>query len=620
MATTVAPHVAAARHYASPPETFPAAFRRRCRESADRVALREKRFGIWREHTWADYYDRARALGLGLVALGLEAGDRVAIHSDDRPEWLFAEVGAICVGASSLGIYPTSPAAEVEYLLAHSGARFLIAEDQEQVDKALAVADRCPALERIVFVDPKGLRAYRDRRLLSYAEVERLGRETAARDPALFERLIEERGLAEIPMLVYTSGTTGPPKGAMLSGASLAHAVAIAAQTWSASPDDRLLSYLPLCHVAEKLFSIHIPIATGASANFAESVDTVPENLREVKPTIFLGVPRIWEKMAAGVAIRARDADPLKRLSFRIWLAVGRRLADVWIRHRGRYPFPWNLAYLVGWLAFYGPLQEKLGLSRCHTPVSGAAPIAPEVLRFFHAIGVHIREAWGMTENAATGIITPPDDVQVGSVGIPTMGAEIRVALDGEILFRSPCVFDGYYKDPEASRRAIDDDGWLHTGDVGRVDERGHVYITDRKKDLIITSGGKNIAPSEIENKLKASPYIREACVIGDRRPYLVALIGVERDSVADWAMRKRIAFTTYRDLSEKQEVVELVGEVVRRVNRDLSMPERIGKFRLLPKELDHEGGELTATQKVKRKSLEERFADLIDGMYGARA
>src|SRR5712691_7961207 len=404
------------------------------------------------------------------------------------------------------------------------------------------------------------------------------------------------------------------------SSGSSTSAVAISATTWHATPDDRMLSYLPLCHVAEKLFSIHLPIASGASANFAESVDTVVQNLREVKPTIFLGVPRIWEKLAAGVAIRAQDADPLKRANFRVWLAVGRRLTDVWIASRGRYPLPWKAVYLVGWLFLYGPLQEKLGLSRCHTPVSGAAPIAPDVLRFFHAIGIHIREAWGMTENVATGVITPADDVRIGSVGIPTMGADVRIADDGEILFRSPCVFTGYYKDPEASRRTIDEGGWLHTGDVGSIDEAGHVHITDRKKDLLITSGGKNVAPSEIENKLKASPYIHEACVIGDRRPYLVALIGIERDTVADWAMRRRIAFTTYRDLTEKQEVVELIADEVRRTDRDLSMPEQVKKFRLLPKELGHEDGELTATQKVKRASLAERFGDLIDDMYGARA
>jgi long-chain acyl-CoA synthetase len=597
-------------------ETFPAAFRRRCRVSADYVALREKRLGIWREHTWADYYARARAFGLGLVALGLEAGDRVAIHSEDRPEWLFSEIGAICVGATSMGIYSTSPAAEVEYQLAHSGARFLVAEDQEQVDKALCVADSCPSLERIIYIDPKGLRGYRDRRLIAFEEVERRGREV---DPERFERLIDERTFDETPMLVYTSGTTGPPKGAMLSGANLANAVVIAGAHFHATTDDRVLSYLPLCHVAEKLFSIHIPIATGASANFAESVETVTQNLREVKPTIFLGVPRIWEKIAAGVAIRARDADPLKRLFFRIWLAVGRRLAKVWIRNRGRYPFPWNLVYFTGWLLFYGPLQEKLGLSRCHLPVSGAAPISPEVLRFFHSIGIHIREAWGMTENAAIGIITRPDDVVIGAVGTPTIQSEVRIAEDGEILFRSPCVFTGYYKDADATRRALEG-GWLHTGDVGEIDAQSHVRITDRKKDLIITAGGKNIAPSEIENRLKASPYIHEACVIGDRRAYLVALIGVERDTVADWAMRKRIAFTTYRDLTVKQEVVELVADEVRRVNRDLALVEQIKKFRLMPKELDHEGGELTATMKIKRKNLEDSFRELIDDMYGARA
>ncbi|TMB59361.1 MAG: long-chain fatty acid--CoA ligase, partial [Chloroflexi bacterium] len=317
---------------------------------------------------------------------------------------------------------------------------------------------------------------------------------------------------------------------------------------------------------------------------------------------------------------RARDTDPLKRLFFRIWLALGKRLADVWIRSGGRYPFPWNLLYLAGWLLFYGQLQEKLGLSRCTSPVSGAAPIAPDVLRFFHSIGIHIREAWGMTENAGLGIITPPDDFVIGSVGTPTTDSAVRIAEDGEILFKSPCVFAGYYQDPEATSATIDAEGWLHTGDVGSIDERRHVRITDRKKDLLITAGGKNVAPSEIENRLKASPYIREVCVVGDRRPYLVALIGVERDTVADWATRKRIAFTTYRDLTAKPEVVELVADEVRRVNRDLSLPEQVKKFRLLPKELDHETGELTATQKVKRRSLAAAFRELIDDMYAARA
>ena len=596
--------------------TLPGLFRERARTSAARVALREKREGIWVEHTWAQYAERVRAFGLGLVALGVERGDRVAIHSEDRPEWLFADIGTMSVGAISVGIYPTNPPAEVEYLLSHSGARVVVAEDQEQVDKALAVADRCPALQRIVYVDPKGLRGYRDARLVPFAEVERLGRALHEEDPARFDRLVDERTPDEVATIVYTSGTTAAPKGAMLTQTNLAAAVQVSHQLWRASEDDRICSYLPLCHVAEKLFTTYLPIAFGASANFAESIDTVTANLREVEPTIFLGVPRIWEKMAAGIQIRMQDADPVKRAVFRLWTRIGERLADVWIRSGGRYPWPWKAVYALGWLFLYRSLQNKLGLARCHTPVSGAAPIAPDVLRFFHAIGIHVREAWGLTECTGAATLTRGQSVRIGSVGPPVPGMEARIADDGEILLRSRLVFAGYYRDPEGTAEAVDADGWLHTGDVGFIDEAGHVHITDRKKDLMITAGGKNIAPSLIENKLKASPLIKEAIAIGDRRRYVAALIGIERDAVGDWATRRGIAFTTYRDLTERPEVIELIAGEVRRANRDLALVEQVTKFRLIPKELDHEDGELTATQKVKRAILQDRFRDLVETLY----
>ena len=596
--------------------TLPAILRDRSGRSAGRVALREKRYGIWREHTWAEYWERARAAGLGLVALGVRPGDRVAIHSEDRPEWLFADLGAQGVGAVTVGVYPTNPAAEVGYILRHSGARVLIAEDQEQVDKALAVADSCPSLERIVVVDAKGLRGYRDERIMRYEELETQGRALHAQDPERFDRLVDGLISTDVATIVYTSGTTGPPKGAMLTHANLAESVRLSAMLWGATEEDRICSYLPLCHVAEKIFSVYLPLASGASANFAESIDTVTANLREVEPTVFLGVPRIWEKMAAGIFIRMQDADSVKRANFRLWMAVGKRLGNVWIRSGGRYPFPWNVVYGVGWLALYRSLQNKLGLAGCRIPVSGAAPIAPDILRFFHAIGIHIREAWGQTECAGAATLTPRDDVRIGSVGVPIPDMQVRIADDGEILLRSPLVFKGYYRDDEATHAAFDPDGWLRTGDVGLIDDHGHVHITDRKKDLIITAGGKNIAPSLIENQLKSSPFIKEAIVVGDRRSYLVALIGIERDAVGDWAMRHRIAFTTYRDLTERPEVVELVAEEVRRVNGDLASVEQIKKFRLIPKELDHEDGELTATQKVKRAILQDRLRELVDALY----
>lgn len=600
--------------------SLPAVFRARCRESADRIALREKRLGVWRPYTWADYYDRVRAFGLGLVSLGLQTGDRVAIHSEDRPEWVFSELGTICVGGISVGIYPTNPAPEVEYILSHSEARYLVAEDQEQVDKALEVADRCPALQRIIVIDPKGLRRYDDPRLVTYEDVVAQGRAVHDAEPERFERFIDERASDEIAMIVYTSGTTGPPKGAMLSESNVVHAIRVARTYWQGSPEDRILSYLPLCHVAEKILTLFVTISSGASANFAESIDTVPENLREVEPTIFLGVPRIWEKMAAGIHIRMNDASFLKRLNYRFWMRVGDRLAQRWLDAGGRYPFPHNLVYAMGWLFLFRSLQRKIGLAKCHTPVSGAAPIAPEILRFFHAIGIHIREGWGMTESTGTGTLTPADDYSLGSVGKPVTDVEVRIAHDGEILLRSPCIFAGYFRNPEATKEAIDEEGWLHTGDVGTIDERGHLHITDRKKDIIITAGGKNISPSEIENKLKYSPYIREAVVIGDQRKFLSALIGIELDVVADWAGRRKLGFTTYRDLTEKSEVRDLIAEEVRKVNAELAQVEQIKAFRLIPKELDHEDGELTATQKVKRSALADRFRDLVDSIYGEDA
>jgi long-chain acyl-CoA synthetase len=599
-------------------DTLPHIFRARCRSAARRVALREKHLGIWRPYTWDDYYDRTRALGLGLSALGLRPGDRVAIHSEDRPEWVFSELGVICCGGTSVGIYPTNPSAEVSYILRHSEARFLIAEDQEQVDKTLEVADELPGLERIIVIDPKGLRHYDDPRLTTYAEVEALGRE---QDPAAFERAIDDRSPDEIAMIVYTSGTTGPPKGAMLSQTNLAHAIRMSTSITPGRPDDRLLSYLPLCHVAEKILTLYIPLSSGASANFAESIETVPENIREVEPTIFLGVPRIWEKMVAGINIRMQDATPLKRANFRLWMRVGNSLGKAWLRAGGRYRFGWRLSYAVGWLCLYRAVQRKLGLAKCHTAVSGAAPIAPEVLHFFHGIGIHIREGWAQTESSGIGTFTPPDDIRVGTVGKPLEGVELRIEEStSEILLRGPFVFAGYFRDPEATAATIDTDGWLHTGDVGYVDEDGHLHITDRMKDIIITAGGKNISPSEIENKLKFSSFIREAVVVGDRRKFLSALIGIELDAVGDWATRRGISFTTYHDLTQKPEIVELIGEEIRKANRDLAGVEQIKAFRLIPKELDHTDGELTATQKVKRRVMEDRFHELVDAIYSAGA
>ncbi len=594
--------------------TLPARFRDRAQRSATRVALREKHLGLWREFTWSEYYARTRALGLGLVALGLHPGDRVGIHSEDRPEWVFAELGVQAVGGVSVGLYPTNPVPEVEYILGHAGVRFLIADDQEQVDKALAAT--LPDLERIIVIDMKGLRGYRDSRLIPLTEMEALGARRNEQDPTAFDRAIDALGPEDLAALIYTSGTTGPPKGAMILHRNLAAQVEGIGDVLGASEGDRILSYLPLCHIAEKAFTIFLPIATGATANFAESVDTVLENLHEVQPTIFLGVPRIWEKLAAGIQIRMRDAAPLNRWNFGVWRRVGERLAQEREARHGELSLPSRAVYGLGWLFLYRALRQRLGLAACRNPISGAAPIAPEVLRFFHAIGVVIREVWGLTESSGSGTYNRPDDYCVGTVGRAAPMIEVSLAPDGELLLRGPTIFAGYYHAPEATAQALDGDGWLHTGDVGEVDAHGHFKIIDRKKDIFITAGGKNITPSEIENRLKFSPYIRDAILTGDGRRYLCALIGIEEDAVADWAMRRALPYTTYRDLTERPEVVELIDHEVRRVNAGLASVEQIKRFRLLPKLLDHEDQELTATQKVRRRAIAERFAPLIESMY----
>jgi long-chain acyl-CoA synthetase len=552
-------------------------------ERPDAVALREKHRGLWRETTWAQYAERAARVGLGLRALGVTPGDVVAIHAENRPEWVLADLGAQGLGAIVTGIYPTSPAAEVDYLLGHSEAVVLIAEDEEQLDKALEVRANLPALRRIVVVDPRNIRGLEDdEMLMTFAELEALGEQA---DRSEWDAAVERLEPDATAIIVYTSGTTGPPKGAMISHGNLVAAAEAFLQVYDVGPDDEVLSYLPLCHIAERLFSVIDALAAGYVVNFGEGGESFMQDLRDVQPTFFLGVPRVWEKLLAGVEIRMQDASPLKR---RI--------------HR------------AGWLR--RPLREKLGMSRCRIALSGAAPIAPQVLETFRDLGVPIREGYGQTENTAVCTFTPADDVRIGTVGKAAPGVELRIAEDGEILTRSAGVFQGYLKNEDATRETIDAEGWLHTGDVGELDADGFLRITDRKKDIIITAGGKNISPSEIENKLKVSPYVREAIVVGDRRKYLVALIGIEGDTVGDWATRRGLPFTTYADLSGKPEVRELIDGVVQQVNAELAQVEGIKKFALLEKELDHEDGELTATQKVKRRAIEEQFTREIEELY----
>ena len=589
-----------------------------------RIAMREKDFGIWQEYSWARTWELILDAAHGLLALGIEVGDRVSIQAEDRPEWVILDLATVAVRGITVGFYPTNPAAEVEYLLVDCGATVHLAEDQEQVDRVIEIdSAMVPNLSRIIYCEPRGVRTYSDDRLMDWDDFLTIGRQHRAENPDVVVGHMADARPDDVMTLVYTSGTTGPPKGAMLTNANTAFCITRIIGddglrgNQVPTADDLVVTYLPLCHVAERIFSTWHMVSCGLCLNFAESIETVTANLREVQPTLFFAVPRIWEKLHASVMIKGADASPFKRL----WLRFGLKLASVIGREKvangGLHTTKSRLLNLVGYPLVFRALQERIGLRRCWHAGSGAAPIAPEVLEFFTGIGVPVYELYGMTENAAVATGNFPGRMILGTVGEPYPDIGFRLDEEtGEIQTKHPGVFAGYWNRPEQTAETFTADGWLMTGDVGEWVDGTHVRIIDRIKHIIITAGGKNISPSEIENSLKTSPYVKEAMVIGDRRKFLSALIGIELDTVGDWALRRNIPYTTYRDLSEKPEVLELIQGVVNETNEKFARVESIREFRMIPKELDHEDGELTATQKIKRSAMEDAFGHLIEEIY----
>ena len=595
-------------------DTLPRLFRHVVRERGDRVAMREKQLGIWRGISWREYGERAKRVGLGLVALGLRPRDVVSIIADNRPEWLYTDLGVMSVAGIPNGIYTTDSARQVEYIVNDSGTRFFFAENEEQLDKILEVRGGCPTLVKIIVYDMDGLHDFRDEQVMSFDALLELGAGYDREHPAAFDQMTLIAGPDDLAILVYTSGTTGPPKGAMLSHRNILFQLGYADFVTVLREGDQQLSFLPLCHIAERTFSVFNPLYTGSTVNFAESIDTVPENIREVAPALFFAVPRIWEKFYSGVALRMREATWLGRLAYGTALRVGMGLADRRIAG-GRPSLLQRLAFRVADFFVLDNVKRSIGLHRARGAATGAAPIAPELIRWYLALGIDMVEVYGQTENTGLATAMPPDRIKLGTVGVARPNTEVRVSADGEILLKGPHVFMGYYGKPEKTAETIVD-GWLHTGDVGTIDADGFVRITDRMKDIIITAGGKNVTPSEIENQLKFSPYISDAVVIGDRRKFLSCLVMIDHETVAQYAQEKNVPFSNFASLCRAQEVQDLIWGEIERVNRQLARVETIKTFRLIEQLLTAEDEELTPTMKLKRAYVNVKYKNLIDGMY----
>ncbi|WP_164000289.1 AMP-dependent synthetase/ligase [Pyxidicoccus caerfyrddinensis] len=600
------------------PMSLPAQLWKHAEERPHAVAIREKRLGIWRELSFREYLERVAHVARMLWELGVRAGDSVAILSDNRPEWLFADLGTQVVGARTVGIYQTNPPPDVAYILNDARCKVVICEDQEQYDKVATVAAETPSVEHVIVLEPRGLRGVQDARLRTWERFLAEGRALAEREPAWLRTQLAQRNPDDAAMVIYTSGTTGSPKGALVSSRNMLQGSATFVEQLGLTPEDSVVSYLPLCHVAEKLFSLLLPLVVGGKVHFGEALETVQTDVAEVSPTVFLGVPRIWEKMHAMVMVKMRDASWLKRTLFDTFTRLGGRIRE---RERNGQRRWWDgLVWFVGDVLVYRPLQERLGLRRCRFPISGAAPISPELITWFDGVGVRIYEGYGQTESAGTSHLNIPGATRIGTVGRPVPGVECQLAEDGEVRVRGSNVFLGYLNRPDATAEVRQDDGWLHTGDLGEIDADGYLRITGRKREILITSGGKNLSPERIQNALKNSPYIKEAVAIGDRRAFVTALIQIDADTVSDWALRRKIAFTSYTDLTTQPEVLKLVEEEVARANEGLARVEQVRAFRLLAREMTQDAGEVTASLKVRRKAVLELHAPLVEAMYARKS
>jgi len=580
----------------------------------DRVAMREKEFGIWRPITWQDYLDNVKYIALGLISLGLEDGDKVSMIGDNRPEGLWAEMATLCARGTGVWLFQDCLIDEVRYIIDHSDTRFLFGEGQEEVDKAISIFNECPKLQKIIWDDPKGMRNYDQDFLISLKEVQQLGRELENEKPNLFDELISKGHGEEVALLFYTSGTTALPKGALLSHNNM---LTMGQHLMAVDPcenRDDYVSYLPFAWIGEQMMSISCGLQIGYTLNFPEEPETAQENIREIGPHVMFAPPRMYEQMTRTVQVKYLDAAWIKRKFYEFSTYAGYKVANLKFDKK---PVPWYWRFL-GWLSsitVQKKLKDHLGLSRVRNAYTGGAAMGPDHFRFFHALGVNLKQIYGQTEVAGISVVHRSGDIKFDTVGHPIPGTEVKIADDGEILTRSSSVFLGYYKNSEATEKTLQD-GWLYSGDRGFIDDDGHLVVFDRTKDVFTLKDGKPFAPQYLETRLKFSPYIRDSWVIGDKKDYITAVLCIDYAVVGKWADEKKLNYTSYQELSQMTEIYDLVEKQIRQANKDLPDAAKVVKFTNLYKELDADDDELTRTRKLRRAFVEQRYEEIVEALY----
>ena len=598
--------------------TLPRLLRRNAQELARRTAIREKDRGIWQSCSWAEYHAQVRDFALGLAALGFKREDRLSVIGDNRPRLYWAQVAAQCLGGASVPVYQDSIAKELAFVWNHADVAVIVAEDQEQIDKVMALRDQLPALRYVIYDDARGMLHYKHDWLKSFADVQAMGREFGKTHGGYVDAAIEQGRADDLAFVCYTSGTTGNPKGAMLTHGNALETAKMALRAEDFRVDDDYLAYLPMAWVGDTFYTLVMGLAVGFAINCPESPETVQRDLRELGPTLILAPPRIWENMLTAVQVKGADAPPLKRWVFERSRRAAAR-AEILRSEGKRIPLGLRVRMALGEFFVYGPLRDQLGLRRARWALTGGAPLGPDTFRFFRSIGVNLKQIYGSTETTGLVSVQPTREANPTTAGRPCPGIEVKIAERGEVLVKSAGVFRGYLKNDEATREVIDAEGWFHTGDAGFIDPRGHLVIIDRAKDVGSLADGTPFAPQFVENKLKFSPFIREAVAFGDQRPFVTAMIAIDMNTVGNWAERRSIAYTSYMDLSGKPEVRALIAEEIRKCNETLPEAGKVRRFLLLTKDLEADDAEMTRTRKVRRRFVAEKYAAVIDAFYGGR-